>query len=111
MTKPRMRDQRTGSGSAESSADHSTSVAGLPGDEPIRVVPDWVCESLSKNRWRHDLLVKLPYYAMIGVAYAWLVDLEVRVLTAHRLESGAWRIEPFDVVPPQRRRLVASGRG
>lgn len=83
----------------------------LPVDEPIRVVPDWVCEILSRNTRRHDLLVKLPYYAKVGVAYAWVVDLDARVLTAHRLDSGAWRtigtyseetearIEPFDVVP------------
>jgi Uma2 family endonuclease len=83
----------------------------LPVDEPVRVVPDWVCEILSKTTRRHDLLVKLPYYAKVGVAYAWVVDLEARVLTAHRLESGQWltmgsysdeteaRIEPFDVVP------------
>jgi Uma2 family endonuclease len=83
----------------------------LPIDEPIGVVPDWVCEILSKNTRRHDLLVKMPYYASVGVAYAWIVDLEARVLTAQRLESGRWltigtysdetevRIEPFDAVP------------
>lgn len=83
----------------------------LPVDEPIRVVPDWVCEILSKNTRRHDQLVKMPYYASVGVAYAWSVDLEARVLTAQRLESGRWltigtysdetevRIEPFDAVP------------
>jgi Uma2 family endonuclease len=83
----------------------------LPGDEPIRVVPDWVCEILSKTTRRHDLLRKLPYYANVGVAYAWVVDLEARVLTAHRLESTDWRIigtyseepeariAPFDAVP------------
>jgi Uma2 family endonuclease len=83
----------------------------MPVDEPIRVVPDWVCEILSKNTRRHDLLIKMPYYARIGVAYAWVVDLEARVIIAYRLESGGWRtigtysdetearIEPFDVVP------------
>lgn len=83
----------------------------LPLDEPIRVVPDWVCEILSPTTRRHDLLVKLPYYAKIGVAYAWLVDLEARTLTSQRLESGRWltlgtyddeteaRLEPFDEVP------------
>jgi Uma2 family endonuclease len=83
----------------------------LPVDEPIRVVPDWVCEILSKTTRRHDQLVKLPYYADVGVPYAWIVDLEARVLTAQRLESGRWltigtysdeteaRIAPFDAVP------------
>jgi Uma2 family endonuclease len=64
----------------------------MPGDEPIRLVPDWVCEVLSKTTRRHDLLRKLPYYAKVGVAFAWVVDLEARVLTAHRLESTEWRI-------------------
>ena len=85
--------------------------ADMPADEPIRIVPDWVCEILSPNTRRHDLVTKLPYYAKVGVAYAWLVDLEARVLTSQRLESGRWltlgvytdeteaRIEPFDVVP------------
>jgi Uma2 family endonuclease len=81
-----------------------------PDDEPIRVVPDWVCEVLSKTTRRHDLLVKMPYYAKIGVVHAWVIDLEARLLIVHRLESGSWRtigtysdeteaqIEPFDVV-------------
>lgn len=83
----------------------------LPVDEPIRIVPDWVCEILSPTTRRHDLLVKQPYYAKVGVQYHWLVDLEAHTLTAQRLESGRWvtlgvfseeaaaRIEPFDVVP------------
>jgi Uma2 family endonuclease len=83
----------------------------LPGDEPIRVVPDWVCEILSPTTRRHDMLRKLPYYAKIGVPFLWLVDVEARVLTAHRLESTDWRIigtyseeaeariAPFDAVP------------
>src|SRR5207237_5538577 len=82
----------------------------LPFEEPIRVVPDWVCELLSPTTRRHDLLVKLPYYAKIGVTYAWVIDLEARTLTAQRLESGHWvtlhaygdeteaRIEPFEAV-------------
>jgi Uma2 family endonuclease len=83
----------------------------LPVDEPVRIAPDWVCEVLSPRTRRHDLVTKMPYYAKIGVPNAWLVDIEARVLTAHRLESGRWltvgtytdeteaRIEPFDTVP------------
>jgi Uma2 family endonuclease len=82
----------------------------LPRKEPIRVVPDWVCEILSPTTRRHDLLHKLPYYAKVGVAHLWFVDLEARVVTVQRLEAGRWvtigaysdetevRIEPFDVV-------------
>jgi Uma2 family endonuclease len=83
----------------------------LPVDEPIRVVPDWVCEILSPTTRRHDMLRKQPYYAKIGVPYMWLVDIEARVLTIYRLESSDWRmigtysdetearIAPFDAVP------------
>ena len=83
----------------------------IPVDEPVRIAPDWVCEVLSPRTRRHDLVIKMPYYAKVGVPYAWLVDIDARVLTAHRLESGRWltvgtysdeteaRIEPFDTVP------------
>ena len=83
----------------------------IPSDAPIRLVPDWVCEILSPSTRRHDLLVKKPYYAKVGVPFHWLVDLEARTLTAYRLASGLWvelgvfgdereaRIEPFDSVP------------
>lgn len=82
----------------------------LPGDEPIRVVPDWVCEILSPTTRRHDLLVKRPYYAKVGVGHHWLVDLEARTVTAYALHGGRWlelgtwsdehdaRLPPFDAV-------------
>lgn len=82
----------------------------LPADTAIRVVPDWVCEVLSPTTRRHDLLVKKPYYAKVGVPYHWLIDLEARTVTAYRLQAGLWveigvfgdehdaRIEPFDEV-------------
>jgi Uma2 family endonuclease len=83
----------------------------LKHDEPIRVVPDWVCELLSPSTRRHDVLVKKPYYAKVGVGHHWLVDVEARTLTAYRLQSGLWvevgvfgdeteaRVEPFADVP------------
>lgn len=86
-------------------------LAVLPHDEPIRVVPDWVCEILSPTTRRHNLLIKKPYYAKIGVAHHWIVDLDACTLTSYRLEGGRWvelgtwadekkaRIEPFQAVP------------
>ncbi len=80
----------------------------LPEDTPIRMVPDWVCEILSPTTRRHDLLVKKPYYAKVGVPHHWVIDLLARTLTAYRLQSGLWveigvfgderdvRIEPFE---------------
>ncbi|MBI2389597.1 MAG: Uma2 family endonuclease [Deltaproteobacteria bacterium] len=82
----------------------------LPSDAPIRVVPDWICEILSPTTRRHNLLIKKPYYARIGVPHHWIVDIEAQTITAYRLESGRWlelgvwgderdaRIEPFDAI-------------
>jgi len=88
-----------------------TTLAEIPEDAPITTVPDWVCEILSPTNRRHDLLVKKPYYAKIGVKHHWLIDLPAKTLSAYRLESGSWlelgiygderaaRIEPFGDVP------------
>ncbi len=82
----------------------------LPRDESIKVVPDWVCEILSKTTRRHDLLVKKPYYARIGVPHHWLVDVDARSIVSYRLDAGVYvetgvfgdetdaRIEPFEAV-------------
>ena len=82
----------------------------LPADAAIRVVPDWVCEILSPTTRRHNLLIKKPYYARIGVPHHWIVDSEAKTITAFRLENGRWlelgswgderdaRIEPFDAI-------------
>src|SRR3954469_12086647 len=71
---------------------HREHMPDLPVDEPIRVVPDWVCGILSPTTRRHDMLRKQPYYAKIGVPFMWLVDIEARVLTVYRLESSDWRM-------------------
>jgi len=85
----------------------------LPTDRSIAVVPDWVCEILSPTTRRHDLLIKKPYYARVGVSHHWVVDLEARTITSFRRdpERGLWlelgihgddraaRIEPFTDIP------------
>jgi Uma2 family endonuclease len=62
---------------------------------------------LSPTTRRHNVLIKKPYYARIGVPHHWLVDPEARTVTAYRLERGLWveigawgdendaRIDPF----------------
>jgi Uma2 family endonuclease len=62
----------------------------LPEDAAITVVPDWVCEILSPTTRRHNLLIKKPYYAKVGVPYHWIVDLDVKTVAACRLENGRW---------------------
>jgi Uma2 family endonuclease len=87
----------------------------LPADDAIRVVPTWVCEVLSRSTRGYDTLTKKPYYAKIGVEYAWYVDPEVQTLTVTRLHEGAWleiavhgedeivRVEPFPAAEIQLR--------
>ncbi|MFZ4539961.1 Uma2 family endonuclease [Propionivibrio sp.] len=82
----------------------------VPDDHRFEVVPDWVCEILSPSTARKDRIVKLPFYASYGVAYAWLVDPEARTLEAYALSQGHWmliaalqddapvRVAPFDAV-------------
>jgi len=81
-----------------------------PESDPIRSVPDWVCEILSPSTRRHDQLVKRPFYARIGVLHLWVIDLEARSLSANELVEGRWleiglfgpgdaiRAKPFDSV-------------
>lgn len=81
-----------------------------PEDEPIRSVPDWVCEVLSRSNARYDRLKKLPYYAKVGVPWCWLVDSRDRTLEVRELSQGAWivratvssearvRLPPFEAI-------------
>jgi Uma2 family endonuclease len=102
----------------EGSPEFSPDVAGwrreslpkLPNDEPIRVVPDWLCEVLSPRTRGYDNVTKRRFYARIGVAWMWYVDVEARTVTVSRLEGGTWlevavhgedekvRLEPFTAV-------------
>jgi len=82
----------------------------LPEADPIRLVPDWVCEILSPGTRRHDQLIKKPFYARVGVPFLWAVDLDAHTLTAYRLAGGQWleigvfgetdpvRVDPFSDV-------------
>ena len=81
-----------------------------PEGEPIRVVPDWVCEVLSPSNQRWDVLRKFPFYARVGVAWMWVVDPRARTLEVRELVAGAWttrsahgdeervRLPPFDAI-------------
>lgn len=80
------------------------------GNEPLRVIPDWICEVLSPSNRDYDLGVKRRFYAEIGVEHLWYIDPEARSLTVSRLYEGRWlelgvfcddeqvRAEPFDSV-------------
>jgi Uma2 family endonuclease len=82
----------------------------MPADDPIRIVPDWVCEILSPRTRGYDQRVKRPFYARVGVGYLWYIDTEARTLTVSKLAAGGWleilvagdrdviRASPFDAV-------------
>ena len=85
-------------------------LAAMSKKETIRVVPDWICEVLSTSTRRHDLRIKRPFYARMGVTQLWVVDPDAYVVTSSVLENGRWselgvwsdeadaRIPPFDAV-------------
>jgi len=82
----------------------------VPQDHRFTVVPDWVCEVLSKSTESKDRAIKMPVYARYGVAHAWLVDPLRRTLEAYALVDGDWReigrfvgndrvsVAPFDAI-------------
>lgn len=83
----------------------------LPETAYFTVVPDWVCEVLSKSTEAIDRNEKMPLYASLGVRHAWLVDPIAKTLEAHTLgDDKRWRevqifqgearmrISPFDAI-------------
>jgi Uma2 family endonuclease len=90
----------------------------LPEAAAFELAPDWVCEVLSPRTERHDRVEKLDVYAREAVRHVWLLNPVLRLLEVLRLEGGRWlliathgkeeeplRIEPFDAVPIDLRRL------
>jgi len=64
----------------------------LPETAYFTVVPDWVCEVLSRSTESIDRTEKLPLYAAHGVRHAWLVDPIAKTLEVHVLgDEGRWR--------------------
>lgn len=83
----------------------------LPDTAYFSVVPDWICEVLSKSTESLDRDEKLPLYAEQGVEHVWLLDPIAKTLEAHaHPESGRWRevlvyegdvsvrVAPFDAI-------------
>lgn len=82
-----------------------------PEDNPITLVPDWICEVLSPTTARVDRVEKMPLYAKHGVSHLWIVDPAVKTLEVFRREESLWVVvsthgedelatpEPFGAVP------------
>ena len=64
----------------------------LPETAYFSVVPDWVCEVLSKSTESIDRNEKPPLYAAQGVQHCWLVDPIAKTWEAHAYpDNGRWR--------------------
>lgn len=80
-------------------------LAELPDENPLRVVPDWTCEILSPTSIRDDRLRKLRIYAAHGVSWTWIVDPDARSVECFESVGGLPRqsrvaIEEDDVALP-----------
>ncbi len=83
----------------------------LPSGHVFTVVPDWICEVVSRTSERRDRVEKLNIYSRFQVRYYWLITPELRSLEAFRLgDNNAWallgvfadnakvRVAPFEAV-------------
>lgn len=83
---------------------------GVPKENWISVVPDWICEIVSPSTVRVDKVRKMPIYAQHEVPYLWLVDPAARTLEVLRLSCCQWillgtyadddrvRVDPFEEI-------------
>ena len=82
----------------------------LPDGHRFEVVPDWVCEILSRRTEATDRGAKQDVYASFGVGRYWIVDPRARTVEALANEGGRWveagacegdepiRLPPFEAV-------------
>jgi Uma2 family endonuclease len=65
----------------------------FPDTACFTIVPDWVCEVLSRSTEKIDRDEKLPYYAAHGVPHVWLIDPIDKRLEVHSLDPATkrWR--------------------
>lgn len=61
----------------------------MPRENPIRILPDWVCEVLSPTTMQVDRHKKLPLYIAAGIAHVWLVDPDARLIEVFTPSEGA----------------------
>ena len=65
-------------------------LAELPAEVPITVRPDWVCEILSKNNKRRDLIYKKRVYQRHHVDHYWIVDPFEETLSVYRWHEDGY---------------------
>lgn len=81
-----------------------------PGEFPVSVRPDWVCEILSPSNERNDVVKKMRTYQRCGVPHYWILDPIAETLIVYRWSREGYllvlsaeveervRAEPFDAV-------------
>lgn len=81
-----------------------------PQEWPVRTRPDWVCELLSPNHEKRDLVDKLRTLHAHAVPHYWIISPEQKTLVVHRWEPAGYlialtatagevvRAEPFETV-------------
>jgi len=63
----------------------------LPGEAPILLAPDWVCEVLSPGTETFDRGTKADWYQEAGVGWLWFVDPEAQTLEVYENDAGQFR--------------------
>lgn len=58
----------------------------------VTMVPDWVCEILSPDHERKDLVHNLLLLQRVGVPYYWIISPEDRSLIAYALDDGHYKV-------------------
>jgi Uma2 family endonuclease len=62
----------------------------MPDGFPVELLPDWVCEVVSKDDPRRDTVVKRRDYAQAGIPHYWLLDLRTDMITTLHLKAGVY---------------------
>ena len=57
--------------------------------------PDMVIEILSPSNARHDILLKFHLYQKAGVREYWIVDPEMKIVSAHILKDGEYVVTTY----------------
>lgn len=60
----------------------------LPDENPLTILPDWVCEVLSPSTEKDDLFIKRPLYAQCGISWIWIVDPAKHILEVYETLNG-----------------------
>ncbi len=61
----------------------------------FEIVPNWVCEVLSKKTAIIDRTEKLPFYYKIKVDYVWLINPEQKTLEVYIRKEDDWKVLNF----------------